>query len=455
MSENGNNFGFTGKLGFILATAGSAVGLGNLWRFPYLAEQYGGGAFILIYVILAVTFGFTLMIAEVTIGRKTGKSCLEAFGSVDKKWKWVGWLAALVPAIIVPYYCVIGGWVTKYFVEYATGNADAVTSSFFMGFITCDLPGILDNPVVWFIIFSIMVAAVVIVGVDKGIERVSKILMPLLLVLLVITTVFALTMDGAIDGLNYYLVPKVEDITAGTFLGAIGQLFYSMSLAMGITITYGAYMKKDVDIEKSVRSISLIDTGVALLAGLMIVPAVVAIGEPGTKGVGLMFMTLPKVFEAMPFGEFVAAIFFLLVIFAALTSAISLMETLVYVLMDKAHMKRVPASIIVFVGIIALGLLSCLGFGPLGDIYLLKDGFTFLDFFDFISNSILMPIVAIATCVFIGFIVGPRFITDEVESSGGFRSKKMFVVFIKWICPIALALILVTGLLDFFGIFTI
>ena len=455
MSENGKSFGFTGKLGFVLATAGSAVGLGNLWRFPYLAEQYGGGAFILIYVILAITFGFTLMIAEVTIGRKTGKSCLEAFGSIDKKWKWVGWLAALVPAIIVPYYCVIGGWVTKYFVEYATGNGSEVNTSFFLGFMTCDLPGLFDNPVVWFIIFTIMVAAVVIVGVDKGIERVSKILMPLLLILLIITTIFALSMDGAMDGLSYYLVPKVEDISAGTFLGAVGQLFYSMSLAMGITITYGAYMKKDVDIEKSVRSVSLIDTGVALLAGLMIVPAVIAIGEPGNKGVGLMFMTLPKVFEAMPAGEFVAALFFLLVIFAALTSAISLMETLVYALMDKAKMQRIPASILVFVFTIALGLLSCLGFGPLGDVFLLKEGMTFLDFFDFISNSILMPIVAALTCLFIGFVVGPKFITDEVESSGSFKSKKMFIVLVKWICPIALVLILLTGLLDFFDIFKI
>ena len=181
----------------------------------------------------------------------------------------MGWLAALVPAIIVPYYCVIGGWVTKYFVEYATGNAAGVTDAFFSGFISCDLPGVFDSPVLWFLIFVALVVAVVIAGVDKGIERVSKILMPILLILLIIITIFALTMDGAIEGLKYYLIPNMEDINAKTFLGAIGQLFYSMSLAMGITITYGAYMKKDVDVETSVRNVSMIDTGVALLAGLM------------------------------------------------------------------------------------------------------------------------------------------------------------------------------------------
>ena len=445
--------GFTGKLGFVLAMAGSAVGLGNLWRFPYLAAKYGGGAFILIYVVLAITFGFTLMIAEVCIGRKTGKSCFEAFGSIDKKWKFVGWLAALVPAIIVPYYCVIGGWVTKYFVEYFTGNAAGITDSFFTGFITCDLPGIFDSPVLWFIIFVALTAAVVIAGVDKGIERVSKILMPLLLILLIVITIFALTMDGAIEGLKYYLVPNVEDINAKTFLGAIGQLFYSMSLAMGITITYGAYMKKDVDVENSVRNVSMIDTGVALLAGLMVIPAVIAIGGSVNSGPGLMFVTLPHVFDAMPAGEVVAAAFFLLVIFAALTSAISLMEALVYVLMEKTGINRYVASGIVVAMIIGLGLLSCLGYGPLGAVEII--GMQFLDFFDFISNSILMPIVAILTCIFIGFVVGTDFVVDEVKSSGPFKSKKMFVIMIKWICPIGLALILLTGLLSFFGVMNI
>lgn len=454
MSDLIKNFGFTGKIGFILALAGSAVGLGNLWRFPYLAAEYGGGAFILIYVILAVTFGFTLMIAEVCIGRKTGKSCFEAFGSIDKRWKWIGWLAALVPAIIVPYYCVIGGWVTKYFVEYATGNAAGVTDAFFNGFIACDLPGVFDNPVLWFLVFVALVAAVVVAGVDKGIERVSKILMPILLALLMVITIFSLTMDGAIEGLKYYLIPQVEDISAKTLLAAVGQLFYSMSLAMGITITYGAYMKKDVAVEKSVRNVSMIDTGVALLAGLMVVPAVVAIGGSVNSGPGLMFVTLPHVFDAMPGGEFVAAAFFLLVIFAALTSAISLMEALVYVLIDKLNMHRLVASGIVIVEIIVLGLLSCLGFGPLSDITFI-DGQTFLDFFDFISNSILMPIVAILTCIFIGFVIGTQFITDEVESSGEFKSKRLFVIMIKWICPIGLFLILLTGLLSVFGVMTL
>lgn len=445
--------GFTDRVGFILALAGSAVGLGNLWRFPYLAAEYGGGAFILVYVILAVTFGFTLMLTEVCIGRKTKKSCFDAFGAINKKWKWVGWIAVLVPAIVVPYYCVIGGWVIKYFVEYLIGNGSNVTEPFFHGFISFNVPGIFDNPIIWFLIFVALVGLVVISGVKKGIERMSKILMPILLVLLVITTVFSLTMDGAIEGLKYYLIPNLDDFNAKTILGAVGQLFYSMSIAMGVTITYGAYMGKDVPIEKSVRNISAIDTIVALLAGLLIVPAVIAIGGSVNSGSGLIFVTLPYVFETMPGGDIVATAFFLLVTFAALTSAVALMEAVVYVIIDKTGVRRRIASGIVIIGILILGMLSCLGYGPLSGIELL--GFKFLDFFDFLSNSIIMPLVATFTCIIIGFVVGAKFITDEVESSGPFKSKKLYVVMIKWVCPIGLALILVVGLLSFFGVMTI
>ena len=452
MSDSDKSIGFTGRLGFILAMAGSAVGLGNLWRFPYLAAEYGGGAFILTYVILAITFGFSLMVAEVCIGRRTGKSCFEAFGSIDKRWRFVGWLAALVPAIIVPYYCVIGGWVTKYFVEYTIGNGDAVNGDFFLGFISSNLPGVFDNPMTWFLVFVALVVIVVLGGIQKGIERVSKILMPALFIMLIGITIFAFTLDGIGEGLEYYLIPHIEDISAKTILAAVGQLFYSMSLAMGITITYGAYMKKDVNVEKSARNVSMIDTGAALLAGLLIVPTVVAVGIPIKSGPTLMFISLPEVFAAMPAGNFIAAVFFLLVIFAALTSAISLMEALVYVLTEKANMSRYVASAIVTALIVGLGTLSCLGFGPLDHITFLTEEQTFLDFFDFISNNILMPIVAILTCIFIGFVVGTKFITDEVESSGQFKAKKMFEIMIKWVCPIGLALVLATGLMDILGI---
>ena len=454
MSEEVKRENFTGKIGFVLAAAGSAVGLANLWRFPYLAEQYGGGIFLLVYIILVVTFGFTLMLTEVTMGRRTGKSCIDAFKNLSKKHAFIGWLAALVPIIIVPYYCVIGGWVMKYFAEFAVGSGSvAAESGFFGSFISCSLPGIFDSPVIWFLLFAALCVIVVMFGVEKGIEKISKILMPVLLVLMIIIAGYALTMPGSMQGLEYYLKPDFSKFSMATVLGAMGQLFYSMSLAMGIMITYGSYMKKSVNIEKSVRHISLVDTGVAILAGLMIVPSVVAFGGEISSGPGLMFVTLPMVFESMPGGHIVGALFFFLVIIAAMTSAISLAETVVSMIRDRLKWSRMVASIIVMVMIAGLGMLSCLGFGPLDFINIA--GNTFLDMFDLISNSVLMPIVAILTCLFIGFVVGPKFISDEIKTSGEFGFERPYNILVKYICPILLILILITGLMSMFGIYSI
>ena len=314
---------FTGKLGFVLAAAGSAVGLGNIWRFPYLAAQYGGGIFLLVYIILAVTFGFTLMIAEIAIGRKTGLSAIGAFKALNKKFAFLGYLAAIVPALILPYYSVIGGWVTKYLVSFTIGNGtNAAADGYFDAFTATAA-----EPVVWFLVFIGLTALIVILGVEKGIEKVSKIMMPVLVLLTVFIAIYTLFMPGAIDGLVYYIKPDFSKFSFMTVLAALGQLFYSMSLAMGIMITYGSYMKKDVSIESSVKQIEIFDTGIAFFAGLMIIPAVFAFSggseESLTKGPSLMFETLPKVFEAMPAGDIIGAVFFLLVLFAALTSSIS------------------------------------------------------------------------------------------------------------------------------------
>ncbi len=335
-----NRSNFSNKLGFVLAAAGSAVGLGNIWRFPYLAAQYGGGTFLLIYLILAVTFGFTLMIAEIALGRKTGLSAIAAFKQLDKRFGFLGFLAALVPVIIFPYYSVIGGWVVKYFTVFVTGNVKASAGdAYFTDFI-----GSAGEPIFWFLLFLAFTGIVVLCGVEKGIEKVSKVMMPILVILTIIISAYGLTLDGARDGLIYYIKPHMSDVSAKTILAAMGQLFYSMSLAMGIMITYGSYMKKDNHLESSVRQIELFDTGIAFLAGLMIIPAVFAFsgGDRSalSAGPGLMFMTLPKVFASMRFGGIIGTIFFVLVFFAALTSAISLMETIVSVFMDKFGWKR-------------------------------------------------------------------------------------------------------------------
>ena len=443
---------FSNKLGFVLAAAGSAVGLGNIWRFPYLAAQYGGGTFLLIYLILAVTFGFTLMIAEISLGRKTGLSAIGAFRSLDKRFNFLGILAVIVPVIIFPYYSVIGGWVVKYFTVFVTGGVKASAGdTYFTDFI-----GGTIEPIGWFFIFLAFTAIVVLCGVEKGIEKVSKIMMPILVILTIIISVYGLTLKGSMEGLIYYIKPHMADVSVKTILAAMGQLFYSMSLAMGIMITYGSYMKKNDNLESSVRQIELFDTGIAFLAGLMIIPAVFAFSGGDRSalnaGPGLMFMTLPKVFASMKFGGFIGTIFFMLVFFAALTSAISLMETIVSVFMDKFGWKRRFTGIFVAVLALVMGIPTSLGFGPLG--FISWNGMSILDIMDFVSNSVLMPIVALFTCIFVGFIIKPKAVADEVKGSDGtFKAEGMFNIMIKWVAPLFLIIILISSVASGLGLF--
>ncbi len=444
--SNENRGSFTGKIGFVLAAAGSAVGLGNIWRFPYLAAKFGGGIFLLTYLVLAVTFGFALMTAETALGRKTGLSVLGAFSKLSKKYAFVGYLAALVPAIILPYYSVIGGWVTKYFVAFTTGSGSLTTAdNYFSGFISSA-----SEPIGWFFIYIGLTSLVVLFGVEKGIEKVSKIMMPILLLLSIVIAGYSLTIEGAIEGVKYYITPDFSKFSVATVLSAMGQLFYSMSLAMGIMITYGSYMKKDVSIESSTSNIEIFDTGIAFLAGLMIIPATYAFsnGSPEAlgKGPGLMFATLPKVFETMAGGHVIGALFFLLVLFAALTSSISLMETVVSSLCDKLGWKRKFACAAVFVFSIVMGLISCFGYSIWSSLTII--GLQMLDFFDFITNSVMMPIVAFFTCIFIGYVIKPEAIIEEVELTGRFRKKALFTFVIKYLAPICIIAILISSVLD-------
>ena len=440
---------FSNKMGFVLAAAGSAVGLGNLWRFPYLAAKYGGGIFLLVYLILAVTFGFTLMITEIAIGRKTGLSAIGAFKALDKRFNFVGYLACVVPFIITPYYCVIGGWVVKYFAAFLTGQGSAAAGDeYFNGFISQA-----TAPVFWFALYILLTAVVVIFGVEKGIEKASRIMMPLLIVLIIGVSIFCITRPGAGAGVKYYLLPDFSRFSATTVLAAMGQLFYSMSLAMGIMITYGSYMKKDSSLEQSVRQIEIFDTVVAFLAGLMIIPSVFVFsgGDEAAlgKGPSLMFVTLPKVFESMSFGGVIGAAFFLLVLFAALTSSISLMETNVSIVRDKFGWSRKKSTLIITLYVLILGSIVSLGFGPLSFIKII--GLGLLDFFDFLSNSVLMPIVAILTCVCIGHFIGSKTVEDEVEINGPFKVKKFYRIMLKWIAPICLVLILIFAVSEAMG----
>ncbi|EOS28671.1 hypothetical protein C807_03183 [Lachnospiraceae bacterium 28-4] len=442
---------FSGKMGYVLAVAGSAVGLGNIWRFPYLAAKYGGGIFLLVYLVLMLTFGYALIVSETALGRMTKKSPVGAFRSFGKSlpFRFGGWVNAVIPMLIVPYYCVIGGWVTKYLFEYIRGNAVTLAEdAYFSGFISSG--AIVEF---WLVMFTFFIFLVIVAGVKQGVERVSKIMMPVLVILAIFVSLYSITRPGAMEGVKYLLIPNLDNFSWMTVVAAMGQMFYSLSIAMGILYTYGSYLKKEVDIEKSTSQVEIFDTAIAVLAGLMIIPAVFAFsgGSPDTlqAGPSLMFITIPKVFANMEMGDGVGILFFLLVLFAALTSAISLTETSVSTFEDQFGWSRRKCSLLMAVIILVLGSASALGFSSLDFVTLL--GMSILDFFDFLTNSIMMPLAALATCFLITRVVGLDAIAREVEQSSAFRRKKLYFFFMKYLAPVCIGIILVSSIANAFG----
>ncbi len=449
--------GFTSSIGFILAAAGSAVGLGNIWRFPYLAAKGGGGLFILVYIVLALTFGFTLLTTDLAIGRRTGKSSLHAFGEVHKKWRFIGPLTFIVPCIILTYYCAIGGWVIKYISVYLTGASHAAAGGdYFTSFITSSV-----SPIVMMLVFLAITAFVVYNGVEKGVEKFSKIVMPGLIVMIIGICIFSLTLshDGrnAIDGLKIYLIPSFEGLTLRKFmtilLDATGQLFYSLSIAMGIMVTYGSYVDKKENLNKSITRIEIFDTGVALLAGLMVIPAVyVFSGTEGlsANGPGLMFVALPQIFDKMGIiGIIVGVIFFVMVAFAALTSSVSIMETIVASVMEKTGKTRKQVSLFVTIAAAIGAIIICLGYNLFYFEFKLPNGTVgqLLDIADYVSNSLLMPLVALFTSVLIGWVVKPKWVIDELEASGHKFSKKgLYTIVIKYVVPVVMTVLFLQAL---------
>ena len=453
--KTGSRSSWSGKWAFILAAAASAVGLGNMWRFPYLAAKYGGGTFLITYLVLVFTFGVSLLLLETAIGRKTGLSAIGAFRHFGKKFMFIGVLASVVPFIIVPYYCIIGGWVTKYAFAYIAAGPAAMADggTFFSDFITNGV-----DSSVFMLIF--MAAAFIIVarGVKGGIEKANLILMPALIVMAIAIAIFTLTLPGALDGAAYYLMPDVSKFSPELVIGALGQMFYSLSLAMGIMITYGSYLEKKASLTQSVTRIGFFDLGVSFLAGLMIVPAAfVAMGSGDAvaqnSGPSLMFIILPEVFADMgQVATIVGFVFFLLVFFAALTSAISLTETCVSIIQDGAGYSRRKSLVITIVFIVVAGLFINSGYNVLSFIQPLGEGSSLLDFADFISNSVIMPIVALLTCVFVGWIIKPKTIIDEVRISAPFKMAKAWSVMVKYVAPVLVVVILVTALAQSLGI---
>ena len=443
---------FSGKLGFVLSAAGASVGLGNIWRFPYLAAKYGGGIFLLVYIILALTFGYTMIVAETALGRMTKKSPVGAYEAFGKS-KWLsfgGWINAVIPILIVPYYSVIGGWVIKYLAEYLLGHGQALaTDEYFSAFISNGY-----STELCFILFTLFTVVIIYAGVRNGIERVSKFMMPILVVLSLLIAGYSVSRPGAMSGVKYFLVPNLENFSWMTVVSAMGQMFYSLSIAMGILITFGSYMKKDTSIEDSTQNVEIFDTAIAIMAGLMIIPAVFAFsgGDPDTlqAGPALMFITIPKVFASMGLGAAVGTLFFILVLFAAVTSSIALTESAVSTFEDELHWSRKKATVFMAVILILLGTLSCLGYGPLSGVTVI--GMQFLDFFDFLTNSVMMPIAAIATCLLVSKVIGVAKIEQEVTDGGHpFRRKVIFQFMIQYLCPIFAAIILISSVANAFG----
>ena len=442
---------FSGCIGYVLAVAGSAVGLGNIWRFPYLAAKYGGGMFLLTYLILMVTFGYVLIISETTLGRMTKKSPVGAFRAFGDSlpFRFGGWVNAVVPMLIVPYYCVIGGWVLKYLFEYLRGGVKLLASdSYFTGFIASSA-----EVELWFLLFTTLVFLVILAGVKRGVENVTKVMMPILVLLAIFVAGYSVTRPGALEGVKYFLIPNFQDFSWMTVVAAMGQMFYSLSIAMGVLYTYGSYIGKDVDIEKSTSQVELFDTAIALLAGLMIIPAVFSFsgGDMATlqAGPSLTFITLPKIFASMGVGALVGIAFFLMFLFAALTSAISIMEASVSTFEDEFHLSRGESCLIMAAVSLLAGTASALGFGVWDGIRVL--GMQFLDFFDFLTNSVMMPLGAMATCFLIVRVVGFRKIEEEIERSSAFRRKKMYRFFLKYLAPLCIGIILISSIANVLG----
>lgn len=454
--ENKRN-SFGGSLGFVLAAAGSAVGLGNIWRFPYLAAKDGGGMFIAIYLLLSLTVGFALLTTDISIGRKTKQGPLTAYSRLKNGWGFLGFLSCLIPQLILPYYCAIGGWVLKYFLAYLTGGGVSEAADVYYTSFISDI----SQPIIMMLVFFSAVLFIILLGVNKGIETLSKVLMPLLMLLVIGIAVFSLTMkytdaDGTVrtglQGLKILFVPDFSNLTIKEFFNvlvdAMGQLFFSLSIAMGTMVAYGSYVPDNTNLAKSINKIEIFDTVVAILAGIMIIPAVYTfMGSQGMSayGPGLMFVMLPRVFFEMgAIGNVVGCLFFAMVFFAALTSGVSIMEAVVSSLMDAFNMSRRKAAVIE--GIIAVtgGVIVCFGYNKLYFTAVLPNDTEaqILEIFDYISNNVLMPLAAIFTCILIGWVVKPETVIDEIEKTGvKMGRKRLYIVIIKYIAPVLLIIL--------------
>ena len=449
---------WSGKWAFILAAAGSAVGLGNMWRFPYLDAKYGGGTFLVVYLILVFTLGLSLLLTDIALGRNANSSVVNVFSRYGKKYSIIGVLAMAVPFIIMPYYSIIGGWVAKYMAAYITAGPAALADGggYFTNFITGGAESF-----VWMILFALIVYVIVFFGVNKGIEKVNLVLMPLLIVMAVAIAIYTMTIPGALDGVKYFFAPDFSKLSPELIVAAMGQCFFSLSIAMAIMVTYGSYVDKKESLTHSTVRIVGFDLLVSVLAGLMIVPGAFAtLGSAeavaAKSGPSLMFVTLPDVFAHMgAAAQVIGFVFFLLALFAAITSAISIAEACVSCVSDGLKVSRRKATVICLIYSLVLGCFVNAGYNGLSFIEPLGAGSSLLDLFDFVSNTVMMPIVAIMTCLFVGWVMKPKTLVDEVRVSSKFRLAGAYSVMIKFVAPILVFVVMLAYIAAQFGLLSL
>lgn len=441
---------FASKFGFIMASVGSAVGLGNLWGFPYKAGMGGGFAFIVAYLIFVALVGIPVMMCEFALGRKVKANVVTIFKKLDKRFGFAGYISVVAVSLILGFYAVLGGWILNYTIQYAkavfdSANAIAAPGEYFGAFTASPYLGI-----IFFVLFMIATIYIVTKGIAGGIEKASKFMMPALFVCLIIIIIRSVTLPGAAAGFEFLFKPDISKLTPKTLGLALSQMFFSCSLGVGTMITYGSYLKDDDNIQQNAVIIPLMDTMAAILAGIAIFPAVFALGLAPDAGPSLMFITLPSVFNEMAMGNIFGLIFFVLVLFAALTSSISMLEVTTSVLSETKGISRKKAAVGTGAIITALGIPVALSFGELSHVTIL--GMGFLDFYDWCGEYIGMTIGALIIVILVGWILKPKFIYDEIEQGGKFsvKAKGYFSFVIKFIAPVLILIVMVTNVISMF-----
>ena len=442
---------FGSRFGALVAMAGSAVGLGNLWRFPYLVGENGGAAFIIVYIIMVFVLCLPIFISEFVVGRRSQQNAYAAFRDLSggSAWKWVGMFTVIVPLIVLSYYSVIGGWSVEYLLKSMTFTFTDGDTRTTMGTMFTDFVSSTWMPIIMHTAFLLATTLIVMVGIKDGIEKFSKVMMPLLFFMVLAIAVYSLTLPGAGRGVDYLFKPDFSKIDGHTFAAALGQAFFSLSLGFGTIMTYASYVDKKENPLFQSTATAVSDLMFALIAGVAIMPAVFAFGLNPQSGPGLVFETLPYVFSQMPAGGVIAIVFFIALLVAALTSSISMLEVAVAYLVEEKGLKRVSASLIVFAGCWVVGVLCSLSFGPLSGVKIA--GLSIFDFFDNISSNILMTLGSLMTVLFVGWRLKKTDIYDEFTNGGTLSANaRLFGVLwflIRYVCPLAIIVVFVSGLI--------